>query len=266
MCGVFEATIDTGSLLIGRLPDCDIVLGDELVSRMHGRIVVATEGAYVEDLHSTNGVYLNGRRISHTARLHTGDRILIGTSEISVFQGVGSGTTVESSVSRHPLAGQELPKMSQAMIDGASAVAMPPTARADALNLVGSLARRLASEGKVEDAMNVLRPHLRTILLGAHSGLDVSAALCTRAAQLAVDMAHWTAQSVWLDYVIELHLAAKQVMSHPVILALQRSGRWLGQMDRVLAGYYLESFDGPSENLTPDETMRLALVRRALLG
>jgi pSer/pThr/pTyr-binding forkhead associated (FHA) protein len=42
-------------------------------------------GVVLEDLGSTNGVYLNGVRVNKRDRLHAGDRIVIGTTELSVF-------------------------------------------------------------------------------------------------------------------------------------------------------------------------------------
>ena len=75
-----------GSLLAGRLPECDVMIDDGLVSRMHARISVRDDSVVVEDLHSTNGVYVNGARITHSALLREGDRLLIGTTEISLFE------------------------------------------------------------------------------------------------------------------------------------------------------------------------------------
>jgi len=66
-----DLELGTGSLLIGRLPECDVLLQDNLVSRMHARISVQHDGVVVEDLHSTNGVYVNGRRVGHSRELRT---------------------------------------------------------------------------------------------------------------------------------------------------------------------------------------------------
>src|SRR6187431_1733152 len=83
---VSEVELREGSLLVGRLPECDVMIDDGLVSRMHARISVRDETVVVEDLHSTNGVYVNGARITHSALLREGDRLLIGTTEASLFE------------------------------------------------------------------------------------------------------------------------------------------------------------------------------------
>jgi len=67
---------------IGRSRDCEIVLEDSGVSRHHAAIRPVAEGWTVEDLGSTNGVVLNGRRIGAAAQLAPGDRIELGSTEI----------------------------------------------------------------------------------------------------------------------------------------------------------------------------------------
>jgi pSer/pThr/pTyr-binding forkhead associated (FHA) protein len=65
--------------LIGRNPTTDITLLDEGISREHALILYDEEdGRYViEDLQSTNGTKVNGKRV-RTARLSAGDEIQIG--------------------------------------------------------------------------------------------------------------------------------------------------------------------------------------------
>jgi SARP family transcriptional regulator, regulator of embCAB operon len=73
---------------IGRLPDNDMVLDDENVSRYHA-VVTDTGGSFViSDLRSTNGVLLHGRRIRGSAALVDGDHIRIGDHEFT-FEIVG---------------------------------------------------------------------------------------------------------------------------------------------------------------------------------
>jgi SARP family transcriptional regulator, regulator of embCAB operon len=66
------------STRIGRLPDNDIVLNDENVSRYHAVVVDTGGGFVISDLRSTNGVLVDGRRIRGSAALSDGDRIRIG--------------------------------------------------------------------------------------------------------------------------------------------------------------------------------------------
>lgn len=71
---------------IGRAPGCDLVLDDETVSKHHARIRCDT-GPQIEDLHSTNGTYVNGRPVEVPMALRRGDRIALGAAKI-VFLGL----------------------------------------------------------------------------------------------------------------------------------------------------------------------------------
>lgn len=63
--------------VLGRHPDCDIVLDAGAVSRQHAQIVVVDEEFYVEDLKSRNGTFVNGQMIQGRHRLQENDRLKI---------------------------------------------------------------------------------------------------------------------------------------------------------------------------------------------
>jgi FHA domain-containing protein len=69
-------------VLIGRSRECDIVVGDANVSRRHIELRRGERGWSAVDLGSTNGMKINGRRVSH-AELEPGDRITIGISDLT---------------------------------------------------------------------------------------------------------------------------------------------------------------------------------------
>lgn len=72
--------IELGSepLTIGRTPPCEIVLRDVELSRVHCRVHLREDGVAVEDLASTNGTFVDGRRVEGTATLHDGGYLQIG--------------------------------------------------------------------------------------------------------------------------------------------------------------------------------------------
>lgn len=71
-------------LIIGRDPKCHVVLDDSYVSSIHARIF-AKDGAYVvEDLGSTNGTYLNRRRITSPTEVQRGDQLKIGKTVLEM--------------------------------------------------------------------------------------------------------------------------------------------------------------------------------------
>jgi diguanylate cyclase (GGDEF)-like protein len=73
----YKLPLDAGRLEIGRDPTCDISLGSDLVSRNHARLLVGPDKAMLLDLGSTNGTFVNDRRIRDWL-LADGDRIGIG--------------------------------------------------------------------------------------------------------------------------------------------------------------------------------------------
>jgi hypothetical protein len=69
-------------VLIGRSRECDIVVNDPNVSRRHIELRRGERGWAAIDLGSTNGMKINGRRVSH-AELEPSDRITIGISDLT---------------------------------------------------------------------------------------------------------------------------------------------------------------------------------------
>lgn len=76
------------NLAIGRDSEADIVLDQPQVSRQHARITLEGGRWMLADLHSTNGVYLNGQRLQPGERLSlkNGDLIQIGKSASFTFE------------------------------------------------------------------------------------------------------------------------------------------------------------------------------------
>ncbi|MDQ2077283.1 FHA domain-containing protein [Marinimicrobium sp. ABcell2] len=80
--------VPQGSLHLGRHPGSDIQLDDGAVSARHARIIAETNADfpqfreyYLEDLHSTNGTFVNGQKISGRRRLHHNDTLRIAWNE-----------------------------------------------------------------------------------------------------------------------------------------------------------------------------------------
>jgi hypothetical protein len=72
----------TGAVL-GRSRECDVVLDDSGISRRHAQIRPHSGGWTIEDLRSTNGLRVNGRRVTAPTPLNRGDRIEMGSTEIA---------------------------------------------------------------------------------------------------------------------------------------------------------------------------------------
>ena len=73
-------------LLIGRAEDCELVLRDPQVSRLHARLLpLGADAVTVEDLGSSNGTFVNDTRVAGPMRIGAGDRLRLGSTVIMVI-------------------------------------------------------------------------------------------------------------------------------------------------------------------------------------
>jgi pSer/pThr/pTyr-binding forkhead associated (FHA) protein len=68
---------------IGRAQRADFIVDRALVSRLHCRLTAGSDKLEVEDLESTNGTFVNGKRVDR-AQVATGDLLRIGRIELTV--------------------------------------------------------------------------------------------------------------------------------------------------------------------------------------
>ena len=71
---------------VGRAPRADFILDVALVSRLHCRLSAQEDRLEVVDLSSTNGTFVNDRRIER-AILSSGDRLRVGRVELTIGRG-----------------------------------------------------------------------------------------------------------------------------------------------------------------------------------
>ena len=77
-----RALLVPGRFVIGRTTDNDMQVDSKFVSRHHMQLVTSIDGCVVEDLNSTNGVFLNGKRV-RKHKLVPGDVIKVGLHELA---------------------------------------------------------------------------------------------------------------------------------------------------------------------------------------
>lgn len=68
---------------VGRAPRADFIVDAALVSRLHCRLSAGDDNLEVVDLSSTNGTFVNGRRVARAA-LGNGDRLRVGRVELTI--------------------------------------------------------------------------------------------------------------------------------------------------------------------------------------
>ncbi len=75
---------ENATVRIGRSKSNDVVVGDRDISRFHATFNTSASGVVLSDLSSTNGTFVNGRRITTPVDLVSGDTITAGNMTISV--------------------------------------------------------------------------------------------------------------------------------------------------------------------------------------
>jgi DNA-binding winged helix-turn-helix (wHTH) protein len=84
-----------GEHLAGRDGDCAVMVDASTVSRRHARIVVVSGRATVEDLESTNGTLVNGKRIAGPTQLGPGDELALGSEKLQIRRHNPAAKTVK---------------------------------------------------------------------------------------------------------------------------------------------------------------------------
>jgi pSer/pThr/pTyr-binding forkhead associated (FHA) protein len=71
-------------ILIGRAASSDLIIGDEFASSMHAKLVLVGEDWVLQDLNSTNGTFLDGKKVTTPATIRAGMNIRIGTTNFEL--------------------------------------------------------------------------------------------------------------------------------------------------------------------------------------
>lgn len=78
---VQEVPLRLGRLIIGRTPDNDVQIDSRFISRHHCQVITTLHSCVVEDLNSTNGIYVKSNRVRRHY-LNDGDVVLVGKHEL----------------------------------------------------------------------------------------------------------------------------------------------------------------------------------------
>ncbi len=78
---VQEVPLRLGRIIVGRTPDNDVQIDSRFISRHHCQIITTTHSCVVEDLNSTNGIFVKSKRVRRH-HLNDGDVVLIGKHEL----------------------------------------------------------------------------------------------------------------------------------------------------------------------------------------
>jgi DNA-binding NarL/FixJ family response regulator len=94
--------LESEEVTVGRASQNDLVLEDQMVSRLHAILMRRGDVVLVEDLGSHNGTYVNNERLHQIRQLHHGDAVTIGASR-AIYED-NSMITEETTMISEPVA------------------------------------------------------------------------------------------------------------------------------------------------------------------
>ncbi len=71
-------------MTVGRAAGCQVTIDDTYASQLHARVFQREGQVYVEDLGSTNGTYLNRRKVTGPMQVQRGDKLQIGNTVLEL--------------------------------------------------------------------------------------------------------------------------------------------------------------------------------------
>ena len=235
-----DLELNEGIFAVGRNASCQLSLDDPLVSRRHAIFELSGGAVTIEDLNSRNGVIVNGHRIEAKVNLTVGDRVLIGSQELTLLAareganvtggGVGTMTLPKMKVST-PSSG-----FPPVQIDSDPEPSM--VRRADQFKLLSGVAEKALAMGKAGEAERLLASALADVIEATRAGRPLPPTLVDQAAKFSAKLATATGKGGWADYVIELYAAQKRPCPAHVIDELYNAMRKVTAVDlNRLRGY-----------------------------
>ena len=235
-----DLELNEGIFAVGRNASCQLSLDDPLVSRRHAIFELSGAGVTIEDLNSRNGVIVNGHRIDAKVSLSVGDRVLIGSQELTLLAAREGANVTGGGVGK-----MTLPKMKVSTPSSG----FPPVQiesdpepsmvrRADQFKLLSGVAEKALAMGKAGEAERLLASALADVIEATRAGRPLPPTLVDQAAKFSAKLATATGKGGWADYVIELYAAQKRPCPAHVIDELYNAMRKVTAVDlNRLRGY-----------------------------
>jgi predicted component of type VI protein secretion system len=253
-----DLELSEGEFAVGRNASCQLSLDDPLVSRRHAILQVSGSTVTIEDLQSRNGVLVNNKRIEGRIMLTVGDRILIGSQELTLLSGREPSGPLSPMGSQAALAAKmTLPRMRLNTPSSGIRIESDPepsmVRRADQFKLLGGVAEKALAMGRAGEAERLLASALADVIEATRAGRFLPPMLVDQAAKFSAKLATATGKGGWADYVIELYDAQKRPPPAPVIDELYNAMRKVTAVDMVRLRNYIASLRAYVQNYGPTE-------------
>ncbi|HLM75763.1 MAG TPA: FHA domain-containing protein [Polyangiaceae bacterium] len=254
-----DLELPIGDFIIGRSDECQLSLDDPLVSRRHAVLRVRADGVSLEDLGSRNGVMLNGTKIHGEHDLDPGDRVGIGSQEMTL-QFTDERQESKGMDEQHRRAMQTLGAMSLKDIrETVETNAGQPDATSStsktfqSFRLLAGVADKALAMGRAEEAERILQTLLVDIQGRARDGRLSEQQVAENAARYAARLAGATGKGSWVDFVFQLYAYTRRPLPAPVIDELFNVVRKVKGVDINVLRSYLGELRQVSSGFGPTE-------------
>lgn len=224
--------LEPRTIVIGRSKECYMVIADTGVSRRHARLHVDGSSVAIEDLASSNGVFVNGTRIQGRRTLSDGDRIQMGPAEFVLKSEVLS---FRQTLNPTP---ETMPRVHvRALIGNFGDSDRERTEERHSIDMLGAVADKMLALGRGEDAERVLNAALLELLSRARDNGAAKAPdyVYPKAVEYAVRLAEATGRGKWVDYSIDLFAALNRPLPAATVDQLYETVRDVSGID--VAGF-----------------------------
>jgi pSer/pThr/pTyr-binding forkhead associated (FHA) protein len=265
-----DLELGEGQFVVGRSSSCNLSLDDPLVSRLHAVFYVGDERVIVEDRASRNGVLVNGQRIAKKTVLSPGDRILIGSQDLTLLAPNNpSAKAADPAMSTGTLT--RMPAVGVAVSDAEVVTTFQPPGdlldveastvrRAHAFNLLGGVAEKALVMGRAEEAERLLATPLMELLEANRAGRRLSPSLVDTISRFAAKLATATGKGFWVDYIVEIYLMQRRPFPASVVDELNNALRRVSGIDLVRLRSYLAVLHEKQAALGPAERFLLQRI------
>lgn len=232
-----ERRLSPGNFLVGRSPDCAVVLEDPLVSRHHAVIRVAADSVQIEDLGSRNGVVLGGVAIQEPTYLHHGDVVEIAGHKLQLM--IGKGRLGLSPTARSRAA----------------------TRPSEMFGVLSALADKALAMGQGSEAQRILGTHLDNVLSELISGIQPPDDICFMSLRYAARLAAATRRGHWFSYVFKMLQACGKTCPSEVLDELYAGASRADAMDLTEIRDYISFHTAQISQMNPRERFLLGRVQ-----
>jgi hypothetical protein len=262
-----DLELTEGQFVIGRSAGCQLSLDDPLVSRRHAVLVVAGHTVTIDDEQSRNGVIVNGQRIGSVTALRAGDRVIIGSQELTLLgpepdRAETSNLAFKQTLTKLPTLPRLDPEQTPVTTSPDSDTEADSTAvrRAHAFALLGGVADKALAMGRADEAERLLSGPLGELIDASRAGKRLSPSLVDTVGRFAAKLATATAKGTWVDYVVELYQSQGRPFPGHVIDELNTAVRKVSAVDLTRLRQYLALLHEKQASFGPAERFLLQRI------